>query len=64
MSECDVCQGSGYYPIHNRFGTMVFSIKCPECFGAWEPESEAKLKQPITGEGLTDNYFNGLVKRD
>lgn len=29
--SCDVCCDLGGYPIHNRFGAEVYTIKCPEC---------------------------------
>lgn len=37
MSErdsCEVCCGEGYYPIHNKHGREMYSIRCPECYGS------------------------------
>jgi len=34
--ECDVCDGSGEYPIIDRYGVERYSIKCPECEGSGE----------------------------
>jgi DnaJ-class molecular chaperone len=31
--ECDVCCGSGVYPIINRYGQQLYEIECPECSG-------------------------------
>jgi len=39
--SCDVCCGEGRYPIHNRFGSEVYSIECPECCGSGQMEAEA-----------------------
>lgn len=32
-SECDVCVGTGEYPIINSKGRELYSIRCPECDG-------------------------------
>ena len=31
--ECDICEGTGRYPIFDKHGTERFSIACPECGG-------------------------------
>ena len=38
---CDVCCGSGTYPIIDRFGTTRYEIKCPECLGISDEELKA-----------------------
>jgi hypothetical protein len=40
MKECDICNGTGEYPIHNRFAFHVYSIVCPECHGDGEADDE------------------------
>lgn len=31
---CDVCFGTpGWYPIIDRYGSQLYEITCPECFG-------------------------------
>jgi DnaJ-class molecular chaperone len=30
---CNVCDGSGRYPIHNNNGKELYTIECPECAG-------------------------------
>lgn len=32
-ASCEVCEGYGIYPIHNRYGRELYSIRCPECHG-------------------------------
>lgn len=44
--ECDVCYGTpGYYPIINRHGTELYSIRCPECFGSGKVAEERKMRE-------------------
>jgi hypothetical protein len=31
--KCNVCEGLGLYPIHDRRGKEVFCIECPACDG-------------------------------
>lgn len=32
--SCDVCYGTpGFYPVIDRFGSQLYEIVCPECFG-------------------------------
>lgn len=31
--KCEVCEGSGIYPIIDRHGRELYSIRCPECDG-------------------------------
>jgi cytochrome c-type biogenesis protein CcmH/NrfF len=39
---CDVCDGTpGLYPIHNKFGTELYNIRCPECAGTGLSEADA-----------------------
>ena len=33
MDGCDVCNGSGKYPIINRHGQHLYDIGCPQCGG-------------------------------
>jgi hypothetical protein len=30
---CEVCDGTGSYPIKNIFGEVLYLIDCPECGG-------------------------------
>jgi hypothetical protein len=42
-SACDVCYGTpGKYPIHNRFGHLLYEIACPECYGTGIAPEEAE----------------------
>jgi len=34
MTECDICEGHGVYPIIDRHGTERYAIRCPECGGS------------------------------
>lgn len=38
--SCDVCVGSGDYPIINAKGRELYSIRCPECYGSGKAEIE------------------------
>ena len=52
MSECDICEGRGLYPIIDRHGNERYDIRCPECGGSGMFESsddgdaEADLPPP------------------
>ena len=37
---CEVCEGSGEYPIHAR-GKHVYSITCPDCGGDGNDQTDA-----------------------
>jgi hypothetical protein len=48
---CDVCCGSGRYPVIDRRGRQLYEITCPECFGDGHIEgaldkTETKTKEP------------------
>lgn len=47
-NACEICDGTGWYPIHNRGGRQVYSIACPE--GCRSPES---LDTPPSGSPRT-----------
>jgi DnaJ-class molecular chaperone len=32
-AACDVCGGSGRYPVIDRHGRQLYEITCPECLG-------------------------------
>lgn len=49
MSECEVCCGSGRYPVITRSGEELYSIPCPECVGL--------------GTVLTDDEIRGAEQR-
>ncbi len=40
--QCDVCVGSGRYPIIDRYGTQRYEIRCPECLGSGVVVAEAE----------------------
>lgn len=47
MGECNVCCSEGRYPVIDRFGSELYTIKCPECYGYGtsedeDPEAESK----------------------
>lgn len=52
MKNCDICGGTGEYPIHDRFSIHVYSIVCPECHGGGyaddEPAPDDRLPPPST----------------
>jgi hypothetical protein len=51
LETCEVCAGTGEYPIINRHGSHLYSIQCPECFGLGsacvEPETAAEAGLPF-----------------
>lgn len=51
---CDVCNGSGRYPIFTRFGKELYSIRCPECGSA---------PAPATGGGETPAELQAQIAR-
>jgi hypothetical protein len=41
--DCDVCCGTGAYPVINTKGATLYNITCPECYGSGqspEPDPE------------------------
>lgn len=57
MSACDVCNGSGDYPVINQHGTHLYSIRCPECFGDGNGhEDETELKRNAADAVLRQKY--------
>jgi hypothetical protein len=55
MNEsCEVCCGTGRYPIINRAGAHLYDIECPECFGdvvgVLDPEADGPRDDGERGE--------------
>ena len=46
MSDCEVCEGQKFYPIHNRHGRELYAIRCPECCGSGEKPDEPDHAEP------------------
>ena len=52
METCEVCEGSGEYPIHKR-GMYVYSIQCPECNALpAEPITEDRTEYITSTSGI------------
>ena len=32
-NDCEVCEGTGVYPVIDRYGKHLYDIECPECIG-------------------------------
>lgn len=41
--KCEVCDGLGLYPIMNRHGRELYSIRCPECHGCGPTVAEPDI---------------------
>lgn len=37
---CEVCDGSGEYPVITSKGQQIYCIRCPECFGTGQSFEE------------------------
>lgn len=48
--SCAVCEGEGRYPVINRYGTQLYTIQCPECFGDGLSEDEADRQARIRAD--------------
>ena len=48
--ECTVCEGSGDYPIIDKYGSEKFIITCPECFGLGKMDDENEGEDAIQFE--------------
>jgi hypothetical protein len=44
-APCECCNGSGDYPIHDKFGMERERITCPHCYGSGE-EPEPPSDEP------------------
>lgn len=56
--ECDVCEGLGKYPIHNRCGRELYDIRCPECSGSGLVDGP-ELSRDANGRTIaTSDYLN------
>jgi len=44
LPTCDVCVGTGAYPIINSKGQELYSIRCPECFGHGNAPAEVETE--------------------
>ena len=31
LNRCEVCDGSGRYPVYDRYARCLYEITCPEC---------------------------------
>lgn len=60
MAECNVCEGSGEYPIHAR-GKYVYNITCPDCDGDGLADASGEIVGPTLGE-LVASDANQPVK--
>jgi hypothetical protein len=44
--SCNVCDGTpGLYPIMDKFGSELYSIRCPECAGTGLTDDEVDLER-------------------
>ena len=45
-TKCDICEGSGMYPIFDKHGRERYSIECPECFGTGDAYEDSAADKP------------------
>ena len=41
---CEVCEGSGDYPVINKYGQTLYCIRCPDCSGTGDDEQQSAAR--------------------
>ncbi len=64
--KCEVCEGSGLYPVHDVYGTQLYSIDCPECGGdglslEGKAVKLAKDEKAAAVARLADRYRDAMI---
>lgn len=59
-SKCDVCGGSGTYPIFDQRGSQRYSITCPECFGDGCGEPPTASRDPSLPPASTAAHIKSM----
>lgn len=63
MAECDVCCGGGRYPVINRYGSELYSIRCPECSGIGSTYTDDEWTLKTYFERQVEKYNAAMAKK-
>lgn len=55
--DCDVCEGSGKYPVYGATGKYHFTMPCPLCEGAGHDFGEAAEEAAERAQAIADEQL-------